>query len=108
MPTFNIELTALVVGVATLFVWVFFLGKKSVSKEDMEKALKEMETRTVSRIESKASQKETQANVVAIREDISGLNAEINKVEEHLRQDLHELHGDIRQVRDWLMEDKKG
>ena len=107
MPTFNIELTAVVIGIAGALVWCFMLGKKSVSSSDMDKALNELEKRTEARIESKASQRETQANVAALREDISGLSGEINKVEEHLRQDLHELHSDIRQVRDWLMEKKE-
>lgn len=107
MPTFNVELTAAVVCVVSALVYCFILGHKSVSKREMDEKFESFERNMVSRIDAKASQKETKAHVEGIHDDISKLTDEIGNVEKRLRDDLHGVQADIRQVRDWLMEKKE-
>lgn len=75
-PNVNVELTAVLMILGGLALWIFAVGRKSITRRDLDAVEKELH----GRIDKKVGHEEYN----------------------HLRDDLRDVKSDVRQIRDHL------
>ena len=92
---FNIELTAIIFLLAGLSVWIFKIGRKSVTNSDLSNLNRDLREY----IGSKVSKDEATARHDDLRDDLRELKELVIRTEEHIREDQRGIGEDIRQIR---------